>query len=113
MQKKKKTKPPVKNEARADVVNARGTLAMARTSVVDSATAQFFINLKNNKFLNHTAKTPRGFGYCVFGKVTKGMEVVDKIAKVQTTTRQGMQNVPVEPVIIKSIRLATQKDAKQ
>jgi peptidyl-prolyl cis-trans isomerase B (cyclophilin B) len=96
---------PIKNEASADVPNERGTLAMARTPVVDSATCQFFINLKDNSFLNHTAPNPQGFGYAVFGKVTDGMDVVDKIAKVQTGSHPtGHGDVPVEPVIIKSIK---------
>ncbi|HUW58798.1 MAG TPA: peptidylprolyl isomerase [Planctomycetota bacterium] len=102
--KQKPTHAPIKNEAKADVQNKRGTLAMARTGVVDSATAQFFINVVDNDFLNHRDETPRGFGYCVFGKVTSGMDVVDKIRKVKTTTRGPYENVPVEPVLIKSMR---------
>lgn len=96
----KKTHPPIKNEARADVKNFRGTIAMARTSVLDSATAQFFINVKDNDFLNHAGESPRSFGYAVFGKVISGMDVVDKIRNVQT----GDGDVPVKPVLIKSIR---------
>jgi len=103
----KPTDAPIKNEARADVPNARGTLAMARTQVVDSATSQFFINLKDNGFLNHTAKNPQGYGYAVFGRVTAGMDVVDKIAKVQTGRHPaGHGDVPVEPVVITSIKRA-------
>jgi cyclophilin family peptidyl-prolyl cis-trans isomerase len=102
----KPTKAPVKNEARSDVRNDRGTLAMARTMVVDSATAQFFINLKDNGFLNHQNETPRGFGYCVFGKVTEGMDVVDKIAKVATGNNGPFENVPREAVVIKNISRA-------
>lgn len=102
----KKTDAPIKNEARADVPNARGTLAMARTAVVDSATAQFFINLKDNAFLNHSAPNPQGFGYAVFGKVTDGMDVVDKIAKVSTGNSKGHGDVPVEAVVIRSIKRA-------
>ena len=102
--KQKPTHAPIKNEAKADVQNKRGTLAMARTGVVDSATAQFFINVVDNDFLNHRDETPRGFGYCVFGKVTEGLDVVDKIRKVKTTTRGPYENVPVEPVLIKSMR---------
>ena len=102
--KQKKTHAPIKNEARGDVPNQRGTLAMARTNVVDSATAQFFINVKDNDFLNHRDETPRGFGYCVFGKVTEGMDVVDKIRKVKTGTVGGFDDVPTEPVVIKSVR---------
>ena len=82
----KPTRAPVRNEARADIPNARGTLAMARTSDVDSATAQFFVNLVDNAFLNHRKKTPDGFGYCVFGRVVDGMDAVDAIAKVATCT---------------------------
>jgi peptidyl-prolyl cis-trans isomerase B (cyclophilin B) len=102
----KRTHAPIKNEAKADVGNDRGTLAMARTGVVDSATAQFFINVQDNAFLNHRDETPRGFGYCVFGKVTQGMDVVDKIRKVETQTVGGLENVPVKPVVIKSVRKA-------
>lgn len=96
---------PIKNEAQAEVPNSRGTLAMARTSVVDSATSQFFINLVDNDFLNHTDTTPRGYGYAVFGKVIEGMEVVDEIATVETgNARGGHQNVPLEPVLILSVK---------
>jgi len=102
--KQKKTSDPIKNEARADCKNTRGTLAMARTMVVDSATAQFFINLKDNAFLDHKDKTQRGYGYCVFGKVVEGMDVVDKIAKVRTGTKGHYRDVPVEAVVIKSVR---------
>ena len=76
---------------------------MARTSVIDSATSQFFINVKDNTNLDHTAKTARGFGYCVFGKVTEGLDVVDKIRSVKTTMRSRMRDVPAEPVVIKKI----------
>ena len=96
----------IKNEATADKKNGRGTLAMARTSVVDSATSQFFINLVDNDFLNHRDETARGFGYCTFGKVTEGMDVVDKIGKVKTGTTGGHSDVPSVPVVIKSIRRA-------
>jgi len=94
----------IKNEASASVPNDRGTLAMARTNVVDSATAQFFVNLVDNDNLNHTNETSRGFGYAVFGEVTEGMDVVDAIAKVETGTVKGYQNVPTEPVIITSAK---------
>ena len=97
----KPTKPPIKNEADNGLENDTWTIAMARTSVKDSATAQFFINLKDNDFLNHGG---RDFGYAVFGKVTGGVDVVKKIAGVKTTTKGGHQNVPVEPVLIKSAR---------
>ncbi len=93
----------IKNEARADVPNRRGTLAMARTSVVDSATSQFFINLVDNDYLNHQDETPRGFGYAVFGQVIDGMDVVDTIAQVETGMVRGYADVPNEPVIITSV----------
>ena len=104
MRQKRATSPTIKNEARSDVKNLRGTFAMARTSVVDSATCQFFINLADNGFLDHKAKTDAGFGYCVFGVVTEGMNVVDAIAKVDTGSSQGHENVPLKPVLIKSVR---------
>lgn len=97
----KSTKAPIKNEADNGLKNLRGTIAMARTQVVDSATSQFFINLKDNEFLNHGG---RDFGYAVFGKVTGGMDVVDKIAAVPTGNRGGHQNVPLEPVKITKAR---------
>ncbi len=96
----KPVRSEIENEAANGLVNARGTLAMARTNVVDSATAQFFINLADNDFLNHTAPTPQGFGYTVFGQVTSGMDVVDQIASVATGNRGGHQDVPIEPVMI-------------
>lgn len=102
----KQTDAPIKNEAQAEVPNKRGTLAMARTGVVDSATAQFFVNLVDNTFLDHKNKTPQGFGYAVFGQVTEGMDVVDKIAAVQTGTSGPFSDVPTEAVIIKSIKRA-------
>ncbi len=98
----KPTRAPIKNEADNGVSNERGTLAMARTMVVDSATSQFFINLKDNSFLDHGT---RDFGYAVFGKVTDGMDVVDKIAAVQTGNRGGHQDVPVEAVTIQQVVL--------
>lgn len=101
----KSTQAPVVNEARADVPNARGTLAMARTSVVDSATSQFFINLVDNTFLNHRDRSAQGFGYCVFGKVSAGMDVVDAIAAVSTGNRGGHGDVPTEAVVIESVRV--------
>lgn len=101
----KSTYDPIKNEASAAVPNSRGTLAMARTNVVDSATSQFFINHADNAFLNHTDETPRGFGYAVFGEVIEGMDVVDEIAAVATGPgKGGHQNVPTEPVIIISAK---------
>lgn len=100
---KKQSDSPIKNEAGNGLKNNRGTLAMARTNVVDSATAQFFINLVDNDFLNHRDNTPQGFGYAVFARVIEGMDVVDKIKAVKTTTRNRMGDVPVDPVIILSI----------
>jgi cyclophilin family peptidyl-prolyl cis-trans isomerase len=99
----KPTKAPVKNEADLGLPNRRGTIAMARTNVVDSATSQFFINVADNDFLNHTQKTREGYGYCAFGEVIEGMDVVDKIKAVKTTGDTG-RNVPLEDVVIKSIR---------
>lgn len=96
----KKTAPPIKNEAANQVPNARGTVAMARTGVVDSATSQFFINLVDNDFLNFKAPTPQHYGYCVFARVTGGMDVVDAIAKVKTTARAGHRDVPADDVTI-------------
>jgi len=108
--KEKKGHTPIKNEATAELKNTRGTIAMARTGVVDSATAQFFINVVDNDSLNHRDSTARGYGYAVFGKVVEGMDVVDKIRKVQTTTRGPYQDVPATPVVIKSVkRLAADK----
>ena len=99
----KPTREPVRNEAMNGLKNRRGTIAMARTMVVDSATSQFFINLVDNEFLDFRAPTPQGFGYAVFGKVTSGMEVVDAIAKVKTGNVGPHQNVPETPVVIKKV----------
>lgn len=96
----KKTKDEIKNEADNGLSNDNYTIAMARTSIPDSASSQFFINATDNDFLNHTAKTPSGWGYCVFGKVVEGTDVVDKIKKVKTTSKAGHRDVPVEAVII-------------
>lgn len=101
----KKTKFAIKNEATNGLKNVRGTLAMARTAVVDSATSQFFINVVDNAFLDHSGKTPERFGYAVFGQVVEGMDVVDAIRAVKTGGKAGHSDVPVEPVVIKSIRL--------
>ncbi|MDE2449491.1 MAG: peptidylprolyl isomerase, partial [Gammaproteobacteria bacterium] len=92
---------PIRNEAKNGLKNKRGTLSMARTSEVDSATSQFFVNLSDNDFLDHSA---RDFGYAVFAGVTEGMEVVDKIAGVKTGRRQGYQDAPLEDVVIVSAR---------
>ena len=100
----KRTKPPVKNEADNGLKNKRGTLSMARTSDINSATSQFFVNLKDNDFLDHS----RGnFGYAVFAKVTQGMDVVDKIAAVETGRKRGFDDVPLEAVTMKSVRRTT------
>ena len=106
--KEKPTRPPIKNEAAFGVLNNRGTLAMARMNDPHSATAQFYINLVANEALNfRTRERGRGgYGYCVFGRVIEGMIVVDRIGQVQTTTRGRYENVPAEPVVIKSIRRA-------
>ena len=103
--KQKETRPPIKNEAKADLKNLRGTIAMARTGEVDSATAQFFINVKDNPALDHTADSVRGFGYAVFGKVVGGMDVVDAIRTVNTGNVGQFSDVPVKPVIIRSVRV--------
>ena len=92
----------IKNEADNGLSNNQYTIAMARTSAPHSASNQFFINVGNNDFLNHSAPTSSGWGYCVFGKVTAGMDVVDKIKKIATTTRNGHQDVPVDNVVIES-----------
>ncbi|MGE0081483.1 MAG: peptidylprolyl isomerase [Thiohalomonadaceae bacterium] len=96
---------PIKNEADNGLKNDRGTIAMARTMDPHSATSQFFINVNDNSFLNFRAPTRDGWGYCVFGKVTKGMDVVDKIKGVPTTTRGYHQDVPVEDVVIESVEI--------
>ncbi len=101
--KEKAAKAPIKNEAGNGLKNTVGTIAMARTGVVDSATAQFFINAKDNGFLDHRNETPGGFGYAVFGTVVEGVDVVHKIENVPTTNKGMHQNVPTEPVIIKSV----------
>jgi len=101
----KKTKSAVQNESKNGLSNAGGTLAMARTSAPDSATAQFFINLKDNTFLDRT-QAQDGVGYCVFGRVVEGMDVVDRIKGVATGSRSGHQDVPQEDVVIRSARRA-------
>ncbi|MFZ5510521.1 MAG: peptidylprolyl isomerase [Pseudomonadota bacterium] len=98
--KQKATGEPIKNEADNGLANDRGTIAMARTQAPHSATAQFFINVKDNSFLNFSAPTPQGWGYCVFGKVVEGMDVVDKIKAVPTGSRGFHQDVPKDDVII-------------
>ena len=98
--KQKKTRDPIKNEASADLKNDRGTVAMARTNLVNSATSQFFINVVDNAFLNHKDKSPMGYGYAAFGKVIEGMDVVDKIRNVKTISFGQHQDVPASPVMI-------------
>ena len=105
--KQKTPHPPIANEASNGLKNARGTIAMARTNNPNSATAQFFINLKDNNFLNYTG--PSNPGYAVFGKVVKGMDVVDAIAAVKTARKGGYSDVPVEAVVIKSAKVVSDK----
>jgi cyclophilin family peptidyl-prolyl cis-trans isomerase len=103
--KKKPTRSPIKNEATNGLKNKTGTVAMARTSVVDSATGQFFINCKDNSFLDHRDTTSRGYGYAVFGKVVEGMDVVRKIEKAPTGAKGGHGDVPVEDITIVSVEI--------
>lgn len=107
-QRQKPTRPPVPNEADNRLLNQRGTVAMARTNDPHSATAQFFINLKDNGFLDHTGKNPQGWGYTVFGKVIEGMDVVDKIAKVKTAPGRVSEAVPQEAVVIEKAKISPQ-----
>jgi cyclophilin family peptidyl-prolyl cis-trans isomerase len=102
----KPTDAPIKNEAANGLKNLRGAICMARTGVVDSATCQFFINVKDNDFLNYRSPDPRDFGYAVFGKVTKGMDVVDAIVSVPTTSKNGHGDVPVDPISITSAKVS-------
>ncbi|MBE0503467.1 MAG: peptidyl-prolyl cis-trans isomerase [Desulfuromonadales bacterium] len=104
LQPKSPGKPPIKNEAANGLKNTRGTIAMARTGVVDSATSQFFINLVDNGFLDHRDQSSSGFGYAVFGKVIAGMDVVDKIGAAPTGMKNRFSDVPVETVVIKEVR---------
>lgn len=99
----KETLAPIANEADKGGANVRGSIAMARTSDPHSASSQFFINVKDNDFLNHTAKDRQGWGYCVFGKVVEGLDVVDKIKAVKTTSKNGHDDVPFDPVIIEDV----------
>ena len=101
----KKTAATIKNEADNGLKNRRGSIAMARTQVVDSATSQFFINLVDNDFLNHQGKSPNAYGYAVFGQVTEGMDVVDAIARVSTGNQGYHQDVPKDAVIIESVTI--------
>lgn len=101
----KSTKMPIENEADNGLKNEVGTIAMARTMDPHSASAQFFINVKDNHFLNHSAKTNDGWGYCVFGKVSEGMDIVNKIKSAKTTFKGGHQDVPVDDIIIESAEI--------
>ncbi len=103
---KKETMDPVENEARSDTPNDRGTISMARTPGPHTATSQFFINHKDNPALNHTAKTDQGYGYCVFGKLVDGLEVLDSIAAVETGVMGPYRDIPVKPIVINKIRKA-------
>jgi peptidyl-prolyl cis-trans isomerase B (cyclophilin B) len=107
--KQKKTRAPIQNEADNGLSNAVGTIAMARTNDPHSASCQFFINVADNKFLNHSGKNPQGWGYAVFGKVTNGMDVVNKIKGVKTTSKMGHSDVPVEDVVINSVSVDESK----
>ena len=102
----KETKAPIENEANNGVANEAGTIAMARTNDPHSATAQFFINVKDNDFLNFSSESMNGWGYCAFGKVTEGMDVVEKIKAVKTGNNGYHQDVPVEPVIIEKATIS-------
>ena len=101
----KPTRATIKNEADNGLKNDMYTVAMARTSDPNSATAQFFINASNNDFLNYTSPTPQGWGYCVFGKIVEGQDVIDKIRKVRTGSKGGHQDVPLEDVVIESMEI--------
>ena len=111
--KQKPTKPTIIIESDNGLKNDLGTIAMARTPDPNSATSQFFINVKDNSFLNFRSKTPDGWGYCVFGKVIKGMDIVNKIKVVKTGTQNGMGDVPVEPVMIKKVYVQGEKSEKK
>lgn len=104
--KQKPTSQPIQNEAGNGLKNDVYTIAMARTSAPHSATAQFFINVTNNDFLNYTSASPQGWGYCVFGKVVEGQDVVDRIKKVRTGSKAGHQDVPLEDVVIERAEAA-------
>ncbi len=105
----KKTRATIQNEADNGLANAVGTIAMARTNEPHSASSQFFVNVTDNKFLNHTGKNSQGWGYAVFGKVTGGMDVVNKIKLVKTTSKSGHQDVPVEDVVINTVSVDESK----
>ena len=101
----KRNQGPIKNEAANGLKNTNGSIAMARTNVVDSATSQFFINVKDNDFLNHKSTAPAEYGYAVFGQVIEGMNVVNSIEKVKTGRKSGHDDVPVDAVVINSVKL--------
>lgn len=109
----KPTQPSIKNEADNGLHNSRGTIAMARTSDPDSASAQFFINVADNNFLDYTSPTPQGWGYAVFGHVVEGMDIVDAISKQKTGTRSGHADVPTNNVVIESIEVVEYPDPNQ
>ncbi|USE39744.1 peptidylprolyl isomerase [Endozoicomonas sp. SCSIO W0465] len=109
----KSTKMPIENEADNGLKNETGSIAMARTMDPHSASAQFFINVKDNHFLNHSAKTTDGWGYCVFGKVVEGMDIVNQIKGVKTTFRAGHQDVPVDDVMIESAEILASAEAPE
>ena len=108
----KPTNAPITNEANNGLLNELGTIAMARTNEPDSATSQFFINLTNNQFLNYSNPTPELMGYCVFGKVISGLDVIQKIGLIPTTSVAGYSNVPIKAVIIKSVKVKNAKTAE-
>jgi peptidyl-prolyl cis-trans isomerase B (cyclophilin B) len=110
--KQKNSRAEIKNEADNGLKNLRGSLAMARTQVVDSASSQFFINLTDNDFLNHRDKTPNGYGYAVFGQVIDGMDVVDEIAKVNTGHNGQHQDVPTEAIVIVDVTIEEATDTE-
>jgi cyclophilin family peptidyl-prolyl cis-trans isomerase len=101
----KSTHPPIQNEATNGLHNVRGSVAMARTQSLRSATSQFFFNVSNNSDLDHSGFTPRDFGYAVFGRVLSGMDVVDRISRTPTHSTAGMDDVPVQPVVITGVKL--------
>jgi cyclophilin family peptidyl-prolyl cis-trans isomerase len=101
----KPTRPPIQNEATNGLHNSRGTIAMARTRALRSATSQFYINVVDNRMLDHTGESPADFGYAVFGRVLSGMDVVDRIVAVPTTSKGPMDDVPVDPVVIKGVKV--------
>lgn len=105
----KLTRPPIENEANNGLRNSRGTLAMARATDPHSATSQFFINIVDNDFLNYTAPTPSGWGYCVFGKVVDGMHIVDQIKGVVTGSKLGHKDVPLSDVLIEKMQIVDDK----